>query len=213
MKYVRNLATAFVAMLLCMCMAVSAFAAEGNVVYSGDAGKFVFEPGSKHSPSDLFADFKDVMPGDTISQKILIKNKASNKVQAKIYLRALGAHDGSADFLSQLQLDVEVVGKQEHYASAADQAGELAQWKCLGTFDSGDEAELNVTLTVPTSLESQYMDQIGMLDWEFMVEEIPVAPSVPQTGDAARPVLYLCLFAGGLIGLLLILLAMRRKKK
>ena len=209
----KKFLTVCLILTLVLSISVTAFAAEGNVMYDGDAAKFLFAPGSKHSPSDLFADFKDVMPGDTISQKILIKNKASNKVQAKIYLRALGAHDGSADFLSQLQLDVEVVGKQEHYASAADQAGELAQWKCLGTFDSGDEAELNVTLTVPTSLESQYMDQIGMLDWEFIVEEIPVDPSVPQTGDAARPVLYLCLFAGGLIGLLLILLAMRRKKK
>lgn len=212
MKYLRRLSAALWAMALCVSIAVSAFAAEGNVTYSGDAGKFIFEPGSKHSPTDLFSEFKDVMPGDTISQKILVVNKASKKVEAKIYMRALGAQPESQDFLSQLVLDVEIPEQNARYTAAADQSGQLADWVCLGTFDSGAKVELDVTLTVPVTLDSTYMDQMGLLDWEFMVEEIPVNPEIPQTGDTANLMLYVGLFAVGCVGIFVILFAMRRRK-
>ena len=88
MKRVTRVA---LALIMLMTVAVSASAADGNVTYSGDAGKFIFAPGSEHSLTDLFPEFKDVMPGDTLTQKIVVKNNAKKSV--KISMRALGAHE------------------------------------------------------------------------------------------------------------------------
>ena len=212
MKRLISLCLVLMVLLLCT---LPASAEKGNVLYTEDAGAFVFFPGSEHSLTDLFPNFKDVMPGDRLTQTITIKNDASRNVKVKIYIRSLGAHADSVDFLSQMTLKVDIVDGWMDYMfdAAANETAQLTDWVCLGTLYSGGVVDLDVILGVPVTMDNAFQDQIGYLDWEFMVEEIPVDPSVPQTGDAARPVLYLCLFAGGLIGLLLILLAMRRKKK
>ena len=72
-------------------------AADGNVTYSGNAGEFIFSPGTEHSPTDLFDNFKNVMPGDTISQKITVKNNADGNVKAEISTKKLDASSTSGD--------------------------------------------------------------------------------------------------------------------
>ena len=52
--------------ILALSTVMPVYAADGKVTYSGNAGKFVFEPGSDYSLTDLFPNFKDVMPGDSI---------------------------------------------------------------------------------------------------------------------------------------------------
>ncbi len=204
--------------LLLTC-ALPAAAAEGNVTYSGDAGSFIFAPGSDYSPTDLFPNFKDVMPGDSITQPITVKNAASNQVKVKIYVRCLGAQADSVDFLSQLHLRVEK--SQDNtmaymFDAAASETAQLTDWVCLGTLYSGGEVQLNVILDVPVSLDNQYQQQIGYLDWEFKIEEYAIEqgdPEPPDTGDDGRVYLWIGAMACSLCALVLLLFLGKSRRK
>lgn len=204
------------ACILALSTVMPVYAADGKVTYSGNAGKFVFEPGSDYSLTDLFPNFKDVMPGDTLTQKITVKNDADNKVKVKIYMRSLGAHEDSVEFLSQLGLKVQKSADNEMaymFDAAADETAQLTDWVCLGTLYSGGEVNLDVTLSVPGELDNMFQNKIGYLDWEFMIEEFPIEPDdpkPPQTGDNSNLGLWftLMLCSGAM---LLILLVWRKK--
>jgi len=205
-------------MALLLSAALPVFAADGNVTYSGDAGEFIFAPGSEYSPTDLFPNFKDVMPGDSITQQITVKNDASNKVKVKIYMRSLGAHEDSVEFLSQLHLRVE---KSEEntmaymFDAAANETAQLTEWVCLGTLYSGGEVNLNVILDVPVELDNAYQEQIGYLDWEFMIEEFeiePTDPEPPKTGDDFAIWLWPGLMLLSICGLVVLIITRKREK-
>ena len=204
--------------VLLLSSTVTVFAEDGKVTYSGNAGNFVFEPGSDHSLTDLFPNFKGVMPGDTLTQKITVKNDADNNVKVKIYVRSLGAHEDSEAFLSQLGLKVKTSSENEMaymFDAAASETAQLTDWVCLGTLYSGGEVNLDVTLNVHTSLDNEFQSKIGYLDWEFMIEEFPVEegdPKPPQTGDNSNMGLWFALMISSL-AMLIILLVWRKKDK
>ncbi len=205
-------------LLLFFANTITSFAAEGKVTYTGNAGKFVFKPGSDYSLTDLFSNFKDVMPGDTLTQQITVKNKADNKVKVKIYMRSLGAHLDSVDFLSKLGLKVQKSEKNEMaymFDAAADETAGLTDWVCLGTLYSGGKVNLDVILEVPVELDNMFQSKIGYLDWEFMIEEFPVEPDdpkLPQTGDNAKKEVWIALMVCSLC-IMFILLIWRKKDK
>lgn len=194
-------------------------AAAGNVTYEKDAGHFIFKYGSEYSETDLFSEFKGVMPGDVIEDTITVRNDASHKVKVKIYMRSLGAHAESEDFLSALHLSVTASedNKMSYMfdAAASDTAG-LTDWVLLGTLYSGGEVNLDVTLTVPTSLDNAYAAQTGYLDWQFMVEEFPIEstdPQAPATGDGVTAVLTVAFVLSAAVVIVLLLLRRRRREQ
>lgn len=210
----KKILTVLTTLFLLLMISFTSFAADANVSYSGDAGEFVFAPGSKYSLTDLFPNFKDVMPGDSISQKITVRNLASNKVKVKIYMRSLGAHaDGtSPDFLSQMRLRVEKSddNTMSHmFDAVANGRAQLTDWVCLGTLYSGGEVNLDVILDVPVEMDNNYAKKVGYLDWEFMIEEFPIEGGDPQTGDNTETVLWAIM---AVAALLIIIWFVRRKK-
>ena len=115
MKTLSRFTSAVLVLLLLLAMSVSVFATgeeitspdvDGSVTYEGKANEFIFAPGSEYSDTDLFTNFKGVMPGDVLTEKIPVKNAKPTGVKIKIYMRALGAQEGTDDFLNQMTLTV-----------------------------------------------------------------------------------------------------------
>ena len=101
------------------------------------------------------------------------------------------------------------------FDATANETAQLTDWVCLGTLYSGGEVNLDVTLSVPTSLSNEFQDQVGFLDWEFKVEEFMIwadDPNPPQTGDDSRAGLYF-LAALCSVFMIIILLVWRKKKR
>lgn len=215
MKKLSRICMLLMVLVLIFGLTMTAYAA-GSVIYDGDANEFIFAPGAKNSPTSLFENFQKVMPGDTLAEEILIKNDTSNKVKIKVYMRSLSAQENTDEFLSQMNLTVEQQDDSILFAAPADETAQLTDWIYLGTVYSGGEITLNVTLEVPITMGNDYQNEIGYIDWEFKVEELPIEPadpSIPQTGDTSNIFLYAGLMLFSITALIILLLLGKRKSR
>ena len=211
MKMMNRISCILLVLVMVLAMSVNAFATDvdGSVTYEGKAKEFIFAPGSQYSPTELFTNFKGVMPGDTLTEQIVVKNAKSTGVKVKIYMRSLGAQLDTDEFLSQMTLTVKQNGQAKLFEAPADQTAQLTEWTLLGTLSAGGEATLDVELNVPITMGNEFADEIGYLDWQFKVEEIP---ETPKTGDTSNLVFY-----GGIailsLALIAVILVMNKRKK
>ena len=215
MKRFANFCTALMVLVMVFSLCATAYAA-GSVTYDGDANKFIFAPGTKESPTSLFENFRNVMPGDTLTEQILIKNDTSNKVKIKVYMRSLGAQKGTDAFLSQMNLTVQQKDDSILFAAPADEIAQLTDWIFLGTVYSGGEITLDVTLEVPITMGNDYQNEIGYIDWAFKVTELPIDdsdPQLPKTGDTSNVFFYSSLIIVSLVALMILLIGRKRRKQ
>ena len=178
--------TSLVLMLLVvMSMSVTAFAASPSITFEGFSKGFDFQPGSEYTETDLFGSFKNVMPGDTVTETITFTNSATDCDFVNLYMRA-EAHDETANPLSPKVAEKETVatmteflsklsmkvwnGTELIYDASPDQLDGLKSNKLLGTFRTGETATLKVELSVPIELGNEYANRVGEVDWIFHVE-------------------------------------------
>lgn len=179
--------TSLVLMLLAvLSMSVAAFATSPSITFKGHSEGFDFQPGSDYTETDLFGNFKNVMPGDTVEETITFTNSAADCDFVNLYMRA-EAHDETAnplsenvaakkenvatmtDFLSQLSMEV-WNGEKLIYKASPDKLGGLQSNTLLGTFRTGETGKLTVKLSVPIDLDNRYANRVGEVDWIFHVE-------------------------------------------
>lgn len=212
-RILKRSASLMLVVLIMASLTTTALAANSTVTYTGNNGTFAFAPGSEYSLTDLFDEFKGVMPGDNLTEQVTVRNNANGTVYVKIYMRAKGAVEGSEKFLSQMTLSVAQLGRANKlFEAPADQTAQLTDWVLLGTFQSGANTTLDLTLNVPITMGNDFQDAVGELEWEFRAEEFPV-PKGPPTGDDTPLALYAALLGGGTLLLLLLLVTKRRRER
>ena len=172
-------------LLMVMSLASTAFAASPSITFNGFSKGFDFQPGSEYTETDLFGSFKNVMPGDTVTETITFTNSAADCDFVNLYMRA-EAHDETenplspkvaeketvvtmTEFLSKLSMKV-WNGTELIYDASPDELDGLKTNKFLGTYRSGEKATLKVELNVPIELGNEYANRVGEVDWIFHVE-------------------------------------------
>lgn len=193
--------TSLVLMLLVvMSMSLTAFAASPSITFEGFSKGFDFQPGSEYTETDLFNNFKNVMPGDTVTETITFSNSATDCDFVNLYMRA-EAHDETDNPLTYSETFENTDGKDQAnipgqrdetvatmtdflsklsmkvwngteliYDASPDQLDGLKSNKLLGTFRTGETATLKVELAVPADLGNEYANRMGEVDWIFHVE-------------------------------------------
>lgn len=196
-KCVSIVFTVMIGLLVC-CTA----RAESSVTYDGK--KFIF------SSQDLFENFKSVMPGDEIIQKITINNTGSKSID--LFVRQRLEKD-STEFLSKLVLK-----------NLDDPDTNLLEssrtWICLGTFEPGPRI-ISFQLSVPKELDNSYAGKIGFFEWGFRSEDtIKNASSdedaiipISKTGDTSNVKLWISLAVVSLAAIFLLFILKKKNKR
>ena len=228
--------------LLCLTMvfslAVPASAVGGSVSFQyGSGSTFKVTPGDEnYTSTDLFgSEFKNVMPGDNLTQTITIKNNCYKYDYIKVYMKAVphsaesdltydrdkAEDDGKRDdetvksmkeFLSQMDMQIVVNGSKEIFDASPDETDGLTGYVRLATLNRFKTAELTVTLNVPIEMDNEFANRVGEVDWVFYVEGFNnPAGSNPKTGDMIM--IAVAVMAVSAAAIVLLVVAAKKKKK
>lgn len=206
-----------------------------KVEFQGYEKGFSFVPTDEDSyivsVQDLFYNFKDLLPGETVSQTITITN--SHNQETEIFLRA----EDIEQSLSPEQVELVHRLLREHATIVVvDDTGRVIYdgpiWGnldgdgsnphtmkndiSLGKFLPGQMKNLTVQLQLPPELGNEYQGLLGLVRWVWSAQgedttETPVLP--PQTGDNENLMLYVTLTIGSAVGIIFLLAFGRRQQR
>lgn len=199
-KTLKSLSSLLLALVMVLSMAVTAFAADSTITFKGAKDGFDVQPGSEYTATDLFGNFKDVMPGDKLTENIQLKNAATDCDYIKVYMKAV-VHDENGNPLTYDEVyenkdgkdQADIAGQRDEtvatmqdflsqltmriyngdeliYNASPDEAGALVNNVLLGTLRNGDSLNLKVELDVPIELGNKYANRVGEVDWVFLAE-------------------------------------------
>ena len=103
------------AVLILASLAVPAFATtvpSDSTILIKSKSLFDFNVESKYTSSDLFDEFKDIMPGDTLTEKVTIVNQSRSTDYVKVYLKAV-LHDENGNPLTYSETYENTDGKDQ----------------------------------------------------------------------------------------------------
>lgn len=152
----KRLFSLVLTVVMMMGFALSSSAA-GIITYEGKAGEesYTFAPGTEYSVSDLFTDFKNLMPGDKINQTIRLVNNGKDGTTTKFYLKALGP--ASAENPDLLISNGQEAVLPEEPMPSADDVTEGAV--ILG---NGDDTDGNPDRVLDSSVQKNLLNQLKM---------------------------------------------------
>lgn len=159
-----------------------------GVIYEGQAEKFVFIPES----TDLFRNFKNLYPGDSVTQQITFRNNCDTDVA--VYLRAEAVDKEYCDFLDNMILTVSENGGTVISFSKASEQGSLKDNMLIGELAPNENTDLNITLDIDRLMDNDCQDMTGKVRWIFSVVEKEKTvtfdkPDSIETGDSRKSII------------------------
>lgn len=137
------------------------------------------------SKTDLFANFKGVLPGTSRSQTIRIKNSSKDTVTIGMNAMELWQEDTS-EAVSDMMTKYATIMVTDSDGNTVYDGPAGGQGTCdisFGTFEPGAEKELNVTLSMSPEMDVESQNLSGSVTWQFQAEQIDEVVSPTPEGE------------------------------
>lgn len=222
---IRRISTLLMALALVLSLSVPAFAS--SVTFEGKSQGFALDGHNQLTATDLFGNFKNLMPGDSVSETITIQNVARDCDYIKLYIRAVPHGSGNGlsgevaeiedsvasmqDFLSQLYMEV-YQGSSRIYSGSPDELDGFRDNVYLGQYKKNQGTTLTVTLNVPADLDNEYAFRAGEVDWVFTVECYDESGKLIQTGQNNWPIAVLLALGVVVMAAGVVMISRKRKR-
>lgn len=204
--------------LLSLCVLGIGFSCLGLArAYSSSQYPTLVYDGSAHTltvlhadGTDLFPNFKDLMPGDTRTQEITLTTQRLDG-DATLWLKA----EDDDDTVHPLQYVTLSIYAGDRLVASGPAVGSdaLKNGVELYQFDQTGTVPLQIQLSVSTEAGNELAGAHEHVRWIFTVQDASGSnPIVPETGDSSHPVFWWLLFLGSLGGFVGILGVQRRTK-
>ncbi len=193
--------TAFLRILLSSVVILAVFTltasatGEASVTYRNRADNFIFLPGE----DNIFPNFSEVMPGDTLTQRIDVENSSTEAVKLLFSIETPNEKD--LDFFSYLHLTMTYYSpgglSQKIYddklSLLSTSPNHLGTPASMGEYKSGDRGYLLLNLTVDELLPNEYSGYSANINWIFSAEEVvPASPTpTPSPVPTKAPIPFL----------------------
>ena len=155
---------------------------QNSVVYEGSAHKLVA------APDDFFGNFGVLMPGDTVSDSVEIKNTTDNTAEIFFSAGYENQTDEQVGLLKALEIQIRYDGKEIYKGKLTEES--LSGGISLGKYAPGQGGKMDFTITMPASLGNAYARRNADVKWVFTVSEdtpsgTPSPASQGLSGDPA----------------------------
>ncbi len=183
-------AALFAALLALALVATPARAAEGApaIAYDGAANELTVTGGYEAGGSDLFASFKGLAPGDSVTQTVDL-SFTNISAETRLFIKAdtAGLSADARAVLSELELSVGFTGSGAFSAVELASPHEVFAGEdpvLVATVAEPAEAVMTLTLTIPTSVGNELAElQEVRIPWVITVQE-----DDGETGEDEGPV-------------------------
>lgn len=155
-----------------------------SVVFHGKANKLVA------APDDFFSNFGKIMPGDTLSDSILISNTTDRDAEIFFYTGISEQSGISRQMLEEIQLQIQM-DNRVLYSGPLNAEG-LRNRISLGIYKPGESGKMEFSLEVPASWDNSYAKQETNVIWNFAVweEEEKITEKVIPDDPSDETVVY-----------------------
>ena len=132
---------------------------------------------------DLFADFKNVMPGDSFTQEIKVGAKNLGGSIVKMYLRAANLNEDFETLLNEYSQWIQFTVKN----GDTEITGDLTSGVLLGEFDKNGSVTVTVTVAIDPTAGNELQPLVSEVDWIFTAEVTPSAGGGGGGGGGTEP--------------------------
>ena len=176
---------------------------------------------------DLFANFKNLIPGESRSQEIKVTNDWSQETEIFLHAEMIDQTQATKetkeliDKLLKKYATITVMdenGKKIYsgpvWGNVKTESPDEPSMKnpySLGSFSSKETKKLNVSLYLDEKMDNEYRDLLGKIKWVFSAEGTETSYEVPKTGDMTNTLLFASIAL--VSGILLVVLTVTNKKK